>query len=155
MKEMERERKVDYHYHHYDFYMITLHVIFTQHGTWIGREEKSQTVGDLFLILNIFDIAFILIDLRFHFCIILITIGYKGEKIDIEEKGEKLTAAAKDALAAFLVGGSDNLSFASTAEEAARESCRVGAKAIFTERIRGKLIIILIAFINIYNYRLS
>lgn len=41
-------------------------------------------------------------------------------------------------MAAFLVGGSDDLSFASTAEEVARESCRVGAKAIFTERIRGK-----------------
>jgi hypothetical protein len=61
------------------------------------------------------------------------------EKEDVGDKEEKLKSAAKDALAAFLVGGSDNLSFASTAEEVARESCRVGAKAIFTERIRGKL----------------
>jgi hypothetical protein len=64
---------------------------------------------------------------------------FKNEdKEDVEGKEEKLKAAAKDALAAFLVGGSDDLSFASTAEEVARESCRVGAKAIFTERIRGK-----------------
>jgi hypothetical protein len=41
------------------------------------------------------------------------------EREEGEDKEEKLKSAAKDALAAFLVGGSDNLSFASTAEEVA------------------------------------
>jgi hypothetical protein len=35
------------------------------------------------------------------------------------------------------VGGSSDLAFASTAEEAARESCRVGAKDLFSQRIKS------------------
>ena len=53
------------------------------------------------------------------------------------KKADRLAAAAKDALAAFLVGGSTDLMFASAAEEASREACRISAKRIFAER--GKL----------------
>ena len=55
----------------------------------------------------------------------------------IVKKADRLAAAAKDALAAFLVGGSTDLMFASAAEEASRESCRISAKRIFAQR--GKL----------------
>ena len=53
-----------------------------------------------------------------------------------DKKADMLAAAASDALAAFLVGGSSDLSYASAAEEAARESCRVGARKIFEGRRR-------------------
>lgn len=49
-------------------------------------------------------------------------------------KAEVLASAARDALAAFLIGGSSDLSYAAAAEEAARESCRIGARQIFEDR---------------------
>ena len=61
-------------------------------------------------------------------------------KVESEEEREAsrianhLLSAASDALAAFLVGGSSDLSYASAAEEAARESCRAGARKIFEQR---------------------
>ena len=61
-----------------------------------------------------------------------------NESVSIVKKADQLTAAATDALAAFLVGGSTNLMFASAAEEAARESCRISAKRIFAERGNGE-----------------
>jgi hypothetical protein len=53
-----------------------------------------------------------------------------------DKKADMLASAASDALAAFLVGGSSDLSYASAAEEASRESCRVGARKIFEGRRR-------------------
>jgi hypothetical protein len=53
-----------------------------------------------------------------------------------DKKAVMLASAASDALAAFLVGGSSDLSYASAAEEASRESCRVGARKIFEGRRR-------------------
>ena len=50
------------------------------------------------------------------------------------ERAELLASAARDALAAFLIGGSSDLSYAAAAEEAARESCRIGARQIFEDR---------------------
>ena len=50
------------------------------------------------------------------------------------EKAELLASAARDALAAFLIGGSSDLSYAAAAEEVARESCRIGARQIFEDR---------------------
>jgi hypothetical protein len=49
-------------------------------------------------------------------------------------KAEMLASAARDALAAFLIGGSSDLSYAAAAEEAARESCRISARQIFEDR---------------------
>ena len=49
-------------------------------------------------------------------------------------KADMLASAARDALAAFLIGGSSDLSYAAAAEEAARESCRIGARQIFEDR---------------------
>jgi hypothetical protein len=49
-------------------------------------------------------------------------------------KADMLASAARDALAAFLIGGSSDLSYAAAAEEAARESCRIGARKIFEDR---------------------
>ena len=50
------------------------------------------------------------------------------------ERAELLSSAARDALAAFLIGGSSDLSYAAAAEEAARESCRISARQIFEDR---------------------
>ena len=64
----------------------------------------------------------------------------KSEKAEIkaQKRAEQLSSCATDALAAFLVGGSCDLMFASAAEESARESCRIGAREIFEERGRGR-----------------
>ncbi len=45
-----------------------------------------------------------------------------------------LREAAKDALAAFLLGGSSDLALAGEAEDAARQASRVGAKQLFAQR---------------------
>jgi len=51
-----------------------------------------------------------------------------------EKECHLLRAAAKDALAAFLLGGSTNLSHAGGAEEASRQASRVAAKAVYMQK---------------------
>ena len=57
-----------------------------------------------------------------------------SEGYDVVPECHTLRSAAKDALAAFLLGGSTDLSLAGAAEDAAREASRVAAKAEFRHK---------------------
>jgi len=65
--------------------------------------------------------------------------GMAEEEADVDEanSGKEcrlLRAAAKDALAAFLLGGSTNLTHAGGAEEASRQASRVAAKTVYMQK---------------------
>lgn len=58
-----------------------------------------------------------------------------------EEGGGDDKRAISDALAAFLLGGSQDLTLAAVAEEVAKESCKTEARRIFAERQQQKLVV--------------
>jgi tetratricopeptide (TPR) repeat protein len=56
------------------------------------------------------------------------------DAVDTEGVSSTLRAAARDSLAAFLLGGSTDLTLAGTAEEAARQASRVAAQSEFRKK---------------------